>query len=256
MGGQLKILYHYDKEVLDTIDPQSYDLPLSIFLVTKQILARELLNKDTFITSPKELYIFMTNSTTRPRVTVRENLMESLLRLHNLGLIELSTLDFSWSTEIEINAYDLLHDDECSYITFTSKELGKFMSQKLQDIPSLISTYLNILSYLDIGDILFIEDNGLNGFVTSKNTPNIVCYPSLDTLVAKRHSHSDKPMGIQKRTLQRKLHTLEELGLIKIITITQNGRTMNFYTLPKVEQYATRLANNKFNQIQFAKGEN
>ena len=143
-----------DKSKFDLLDISSLQLPLALHLMILQVHALDM-GDETFSTSPKQLYDYMTHGFSTVSTSTRKKITDDLLVLHNLKLIKLSTTDFSWNTNLEIDAFELFHDEDEIYLQITSKQLSIIMREWGIKATKPIVAYLNIMSYINFADAYF-----------------------------------------------------------------------------------------------------
>lgn len=252
------ILIKIDKYIVDLLDHNTIQLPIAIHLMLLQAYAYHSKNQTHFKTTPEFIHEELFNDSTTSQAT-RTKIIDALKELHYFRLITLDTLDLQWNTKITINAMKLLHQDEEPYLSIKSKELATILTHyKIKSTKPLLA-YLNITSYFDWRNMLFYYEEyikkGQSLVQDIYYDPSlgqgwhISCYASLNTLASKPYNDSPTKKWITEKTLSKYLHTLQELNLISIITVTKNEITMNHYCLPEYTKGVELLAYRKLNQV-------
>lgn len=262
------ILIKLDKCTLDKLDPDTPQLPIALHLMIMQVQAS--LNGDaTFRTTPESLYDFILHGakTTSQNQTTRNKVLNAIMSLEELELITIDKKTLQWNTKIEIDAHELFHKETNPYISIKSTDLGKIMRHFGFKATKPLIAYFNITSYFDWRDMIYCLEEYINKersiaedvFFNPELGQNwhISCYASLKTLSAKLYSDSDNVKWVTEKTLSKHLHTLEQLGLISIVTVSRtvvNGRTitMNHYCLPDYQNVVRFVANRKIEQMIYA----
>ena len=250
-----------DKSKFDLLDISSLQLPLALHLMILQVHALDM-GDETFSTSPKQLYDYMTHGFSTVSTSTRKKMTDDLLALHNLKLIKLSTTDFSWDTNLEIDAFELFHDEDEIYLQITSKQLSIIMREWGIKATKPIVAYLNIMSYINLADAYFyLREYQTKSFTTSdiygcsskESTKwHLSCFASLPTLASKPYNNANTVKWITDKTLSRYLHRLEELKLISIVTVEINNVKMNHYCLPECKEAVEVIAKVMLQQMQYS----
>lgn len=252
------ILIKIDKYIVDLLDHNTIQLPIAIHLMLLQAYAYHSKNQKHFKTTPEFIHEELFNDSTTSQTT-RTKIIDALKELHYFRLITLDTLELQWNTKITVNAMKLLHQDEEPYLSIKSKELAMILTHyKIKSTKPLL-TYLNITSYFDWRNMLFYYEEyiekGQSLIQDIYYDPSlgqgwhISCYASLTTLASKPYNNSPTKKWITEKTLSKYLHTLQELNLISIITVTKNELTMHHYCLPEYTKGVELLAYRKLNQV-------
>ena len=153
----------------------------------------------------------------------------------------------------------LLHQDNEPYLSITSFDLATIINHYGIKTTKPLLAFLNINSYFDWRDMSyynkeyiekkqFLADDILYDHSLGQGW-HISCYASLTTLASKPYNNSPTKKWITEKTLSKYLHTLQELNLISIITVTKNEITMNHYCLPEYTKGVELLAYRKLNQV-------
>ena len=252
------ILIKIDKDIIDRLDLDTIQLPLAIHLMLLQSCNYHRNYQTTFKSTPELLYEGIFNNSTS-NSTTRTKIIDALKELHYFRLITLNTLDLQWNTKITINAMKLLHQDNEPYLSITSFDLATIINHYGIKTTKPLLAFLNINSYFDWRDMSYynkeyiekkqsLADDILYDHSLGQGW-HISCYASLTTLASKPYNNSPTKKWITEKTLSKYLHTLQELNLISIITVTKNEITMNHYCLPEYTKGVELLAYRKLNQV-------
>lgn len=254
-------LIKLDKSKFDLLDLSSMQLPIALHLMILQVHALDI-GDDTFAISPKTLCDYMTHGFPTDNTNTRKKIMNDLLALHSLKLIGLSTTELSWDKTIEINAFELFHDEEEIYLQITSKQLSTIMVEWGIKATKPIIAYLNIMSYINLADAYFylreyqerpFTVNDIYGCSSKESTKwHLSCFASQTTLASKPYNNAKPNKWITDKTLSKHLHRLEELGLISIITIEKDDIKMNHYCLPECKEAVEVIAKVMLQQMTYS----
>ena len=210
------ILIKIDKYIVDLLDHNTIQLPIAIHLMLLQAYAYHSKNQKHFKTTPEFIHEELFNDSTTSQAT-RTKIIDA------------------------------------------PKELATILTHyKIKSTKPLLA-YLNITSYFDWRNMLFYYEEyiekGQSLVQDIYYDPSlgqgwhISCYASLTTLASKPYNNSPTKKWITEKTLSKYLHTLQELNLISIITVTKNEITMNHYCLPEYTKGVELLAYRKLNQV-------
>lgn len=259
------IVIQIEKRHLDLMESSTLELPIALHLMIKQTIPI-LCGDVSFKTTPQYIYDFMVHGvqTTSQNRTTRTNVVNALNSLSEKGLIKTDKEVTQWNTEVEIDASPLFPSKEGFYLSINSKDLSTITSHYGSKSTRALMTYFNILSYINWSDVKFYREEYCKGNASLKqdmlhnpelnNDWRISCYASMEALCSKPYLDAQPSNWISKATLSRYLHGLEELKLIKIISVSRiakDGRTvsMNHYCLPDCEEGVEIIANRKIEQM-------
>ena len=256
------ILIKIDKDIVDRLDLDTFQLPMAIHLMLLQSTNYHRSYQDSFRTTPELIYEGIFNSSTS-NSTTRAKIIEALKELHYFRLITLNTLEIQWNTKLIINAMKLLHHDYEPYLSITSFDLATILSHYGTKSTKPLLAYLNITSYFDWRDMTYYNEEYIkkNQSLTQDilyepafgQNWHISCYASLNTLASKPYNDSPTKKWVTEKTLSKYLHTLQELKLISIITVKKDELTMHHYCLPTYTKGVELLAQRKLEQTLYNK---
>lgn len=254
MCKEFKLLYLLDTEILDTLEPDSYELPMIVYLITRQ--ATKLNSRDSFMMEVRDLYEYLGDKDTKPNNTVVKKSIEALKLLESKGWITIRQMEknLTFTSKIRVNAHPLLHVDGEKYVSFDSDVVRKIVACGLSNFSKLLMTYINVMSYIDWRDVEYLKSNEVDlGDIyklTTDSEWHISCYAKLDTLALKRYnSDNNTESWVSIKSLSTYLHKLEELSLISIVTVKTQSTTMNHYCLPEHRELVEKIAKRKVSQI-------
>ena len=193
----------------------------------------------------------------------QRKLMQDLNKMYQRGFFEVvqtrvTTVPkkLKWNETIAIDVTNLirLQGSDESFVCFDDEDLLLITSNervKLSQIPPLLSVYFNIVSYFNMGDIIYIDSNGndydLMYYNTRQDRPHIDCWASLDTLCHKRYSGGEyeEEAWITKPTLIKYIQILSDLRLIAVVKpnkkYSKGENFTNHYCFPRHEELVQKL---------------
>ena len=203
----------------------------------------------------------------------QRKLMQDLNKMYQRGFFEVVQTrttkiptKLKWSETIAIDVTNLirLQDSGESFVCFEDEDLLLITSNeriKLSQTPSLLSVYFNIVSYFNMNDILYVDNNDfdLDYYNTKQDRPHIDCWASLNTLMHKRYSGSDYEENgwITKPTLVKYIQMLSDLELIAIVKpnekYTKGEHFANHYCFPRHKDLVQKLVDRETYQRMYCR---
>lgn len=190
----------------------------------------------------------------------QQNLMKDLNLMYQRGLFKVVETrrtrvpkKLRWNETIAIDVTNLirLQNEKVPFIGFEDDDLLLMTSSeefKLAQIPTLLAVYVNIISYFNMRDIIYV-DNGefdLTYENTKEERPHIDCWASINKLCTTRFSQDEKvEEWISKNTLQKYIKLLVEMGLLSVVKpnpkYTNGENFSNHYCFPRHKKLVQQL---------------
>ena len=253
------ILLKLDKRIFDSLDLDSMQLPLALYLMTQQCFSY-MTNKTTINITPEILYleILSSNKTTTDART-RNKILDALGYLWSKRFIKIDIREIQWNSKIEIDAKELFHKNNEPYLSIKADEFMTITKQFGVKSSKPIVAYMNIRSYFNWEDIYFLKNEYLDKGIlpplhdlTISGDWHVACYATLQTLASKPYNNAKEIKWITSKTLSNYIHKLDELNIISIVTIQTTDTTINYYCLPQYKEMIQILAERKSKQIQYS----
>lgn len=258
MGKEMKLLYLLDTEVLETLDVDSYELAMVVYLMTRQ--ATKLNNKESFVMEARDLYEYLSDKDGKPNNTIITKSIEALKSLESKGWISIRQMEknFTYTSKIRVNAYPLLHEDGSNYISFDSDVVRAISKVGLNNFSKILLTYLNITSYIDWRDVAYLKNNDVDFNdvykLATEGDWHISCFARLATLRTKRFNlDKNEVTWVSMSSLSNYIGKLEDLGLITTISVGNPPYVMNHYCLPEHKGIVEKIAIRKYKQLEWCK---
>ena len=265
------IVIQLDKKHLDKMELDSLQLPLALHMMLKQVLA-EVCGDSSFRVSTEDMYDFMVHGTkvTSQNPRTRTNTIDAILQLAKSKLIKIDKQELQWNSKIEIDASPLFHKKGEPFVSIDSRTLGVITSHYGTKSSRPLVAYLNVFSYINWEDEKFYREEYLSTNRSFEqdvmcnpklgNDWHISCYATLETLCVKPYSDSQQRKWVAKNTLNSYLQTLENLGLIGIVTVSgvaNSGRkvVMRHYCSPEYKEPVQLIAREKLKRVIYVMNE-
>lgn len=233
--------FYIDKEDLDGIDYNTNELFWLFCLLyeyEKDGMIRG--NKETTCVnvSPQHLYCNIYN-VVEISEQQRRTLMKSFKSLFTKGILTLVKGSIGWNRQIVVDIKNIIHQAENSFIPLDTDEVGLMLNRNPMEIATLMAIYLNIISYINQADVVYIDDNGVDYNIDvigikNKEQLRLSCWASQDRLACTKHSTDNNwERWISSNTLRKYIGILVELNLLAVVKPDVEGNTVNDYCYPR-----------------------
>lgn len=256
---------YLDREVIDKVSYEEKDL-LCILAILLECCKTSVVYGDCEIScTPSTLWA---NITRKVRTTKadKKNFVDSLKRLidnETITLIDHEEKNIRWTTLLQIDASNILHDSNRPFICINSSDLSniKYEEYKHATLAIVLQLYVSIVSYFDMAQIQAFDEAIANGELPfdedydlyAELDFHVSCWASYERLMTTKHS-KDIPgdSWLQRQLLADSLKLLEKLNLIAIVKPHVKGSKEHFtnhYCFPRHKKYVQKIANMKAKQI-------